>query len=1037
MRALIIATGMNPVMEPLSRQHPSPMLPLVDRPFLQHVVEHVLDRGVREIDFALCHRPEKIEEFLGDGSRWGGVFRYHLVADPSRPYRVFQALGLERHGGPLLLGHGDRLPPLPLQQSPGDLKLEKPVLFLNEGGPKAADAPGLAWTGWAWLPGDVAAMVPPDLDEPALEKFLMAGARGEKALVSRPLSVESFEALLESNRQALEDGFPGLLRSGTEVKKGVRIGRGARVHASAEVNPPVHIGENSRIGPGVRLGPHAVVSRDCVVEEGCVVQDAVIFPETYVGEGLDLRDALVDRNQLVNVKVGGGVSIPDRYVLGSITERQFRGWMVTAACRLIAGAILFIASPLLLGMVLIGKLRRQGPTLVRRKVVRQPSSPEPAAWRTYDLLSLASGGGAAQRRVEPGPLDFLFRFLPGLVNVARGELAFVGLPPRSKEEIAALPEDWRDLYLETKAGLVTEAMVMHEGATSVEEKYTSEAYYSVARGIGHDGALLLNYILSRFRLPEDRSKSDPVQANDASPSSGQAPSIPREQVFAPPPESPSRLDRWLKQSLPAFTEKVILGESGGVERVTLPAAYSAPSMEVRFIPEHEIPPGSGNGHNGHSRSPTRDLESKIIRLEQAQVELREAQEQEVELGSKIQRTLLRGRPPADGAGLEVAALTIPSQGIDGDFYDFFRHGRRCLDVLMGDVMGKGVPAALLGAATKSHFLQATSHLLSAPQESRFPEPEDIVGMAHKGMAKELIRLESFVTLCYARFDVGVGRVTYVDCGHTKTIHYRRNTGDCGQLEGENLPFGVNEGEAYRQRASSFGSGDVFLLYSDGLTETRNEAGELFGDDRLRECLEKHVHLGPKEMVEKIRRDVMGFAGPGAIRDDLTCIVVKIRSAPRGPLPSEERRLAVRSDIKELDRIRECVWAFCREEASPALGERAAHELVLAVHEVSSNIMKHAYRERHGERIDLNIQAWPDLVAVEIQHSGSALLTQDVPSPAFDGSQEDGFGLHIIDRCVDEVRYVDGENEVHYTLLIKRRRRHEARDGNGIQDGPEG
>ena len=100
------------------------------------------------------------------------------------------------------------------------------------------------------------------------------------------------------------------------------------------------------------------------------------------------------------------------------------------------------------------------------------------------------------------------------------------------------------------------------------------------------------------------------------------------------------------------------------------------------------------------------ISEDITERKRAQEELARAREQEVEIGFKIQQTLLLDQPPRDVPGVRVAALTIPSQRIDGDFYDFFKHRDDCLDVIVGDVMGKGIPAALLGAATKSHFLQA-------------------------------------------------------------------------------------------------------------------------------------------------------------------------------------------------------------------------------------------------------------------------------------------------------------------------------------------
>src|SRR4029453_11208022 len=247
------------------------------------------------------------------------------------------------------------------------------------------------------------------------------------------------------------------------------------------------------------------------------------------------------------------------------------------------------------------------------------------------------------------------------------------------------------------------------------------------------------------------------------------------------------------------------------------------------------------------------ISEDITERKRAQEELARAREQEVEIGFKIQQTLLLDQPPRNVPGVRVAALTIPSQRIDGDFYDFFKHRDDCLDVIVGDVMGKGIPAALLGAATKSPFLQALSRLLSLGTPGTLPEPKDIVTLAHSEVARQLIELESFWTFSYARFDLGNRRVDFVDCGHTTTIHYQASTRTCAMLQGMNLPLGVREREIYDQGRVSLEPGDVLLFYSDGLTETRNDQGELFGIERLAECVRTHGQLEPEALIDEIRK----------------------------------------------------------------------------------------------------------------------------------------------------------------------------------------
>jgi sigma-B regulation protein RsbU (phosphoserine phosphatase) len=262
-------------------------------------------------------------------------------------------------------------------------------------------------------------------------------------------------------------------------------------------------------------------------------------------------------------------------------------------------------------------------------------------------------------------------------------------------------------------------------------------------------------------------------------------------------------------------------------------------------------------------------------------ELRLIRQREMETGARIQKALLQGRVPRTLPGLRVAALTLPSRDIDGDFYDFYLHHHRCLDVVIGDIMGKGVPAALLGAGLKNGFSRALSQLMISLDRDRLPDPEEIVASVHAEMTPQLVRLESFATLCYARFDLDRRHVVFVDCGHPKTIHFRERTHSNSMLQGENLPLGFSEQEIYRQVSVPFEPGDTFAFYSDGVTEMENEAGEFFGEDRIADLVNRHGELDPEDLLGRIRQAVNEFAPTQAFADDLTCIVIKIEKWPSG------------------------------------------------------------------------------------------------------------------------------------------------------------
>lgn len=397
--------------------------------------------------------------------------------------------------------------------------------------------------------------------------------------------------------------------------------------------------------------------------------------------------------------------------------------------------------------------------------------------------------------------------------------------------------------------------------------------------------------------------------------------------------------------------------------------------------------------------------------------LAQAHQRETEIGARIQQTLLLGQPPVDLEGARVATLTMPSQLIDGDFYDFFQHAPHCCDIVVGDVMGKGVPAALLGAAIKSALLRALSHLLAVSAPGSLPEPEAIVMRVRDDITRQFIRLGVFATLCYARLDLAQRRLTLVDCGHTKTVHLQQRTGTCETLQGDNMPLGFSEQEMYRQVTFPLAAGDVLVFYSDGVTEARNAAGEFFGVDRLMEIIGATHHPEPEGLLAGIQQAVRAFSSAAMSTDDFTCVAVTLEQSEPALAHTQSEMI---SDVAALVRLRACVRSFCQNLPVSVLDEANLCQLELAVTEAASNIMRHAYHGQTHQRIQMTAEAFTDRIVVRLWHDGDAFDPKTVKPPAFDGSRDGGFGVFIIAHSVDEVRYIDNEQGRHGICLVKKR-----------------
>jgi hypothetical protein len=481
MRAILIAPCPAGAAQ-LHDDYPGPLLPLCGRPFLQHVVEFLAAQGVRRFDVVLSERPERVEELLGDGGRWGVGVTYHLARDPTRPYRPLRAVDFG--GEPaLLLAHADRLPRVVLAEERGPT----PRLFYPRG-----DGP-TGWSGWALLSPDHLASLPPDADEMDLERHLLKfRADGSRRAVPVVLGARTLAEAFASQRALLAGEFPGLAPGGRERVPGVWISRNVAVHPTALLIPPVFAGENCLVGAGARLGPNAALGSDCVLARGSDLREAIVLPGTYVGEEVELEGVVVDRDRLILPAGARELAVPRPDLLGDLTDRPVRRWLAGLLRRAVAVVLLVAALPVLLPAALWFGVRR-------RPAVRIPAARASGDLPTFSLLSLwPEGESPGPRGVPPTARGFLLGFLPALVNVARGELHFVGLPPRSPEEVDELPDDWRAAYLRGGAGVVTEAAVLYRGEPTAHELYATELLHARTGGLRHDAGILLRYLARTF-----------------------------------------------------------------------------------------------------------------------------------------------------------------------------------------------------------------------------------------------------------------------------------------------------------------------------------------------------------------------------------------------------------------------------------------------------------------------------------------------------------------------------------------------------------
>ena len=412
---------------------------------------------------------------------------------------------------------------------------------------------------------------------------------------------------------------------------------------------------------------------------------------------------------------------------------------------------------------------------------------------------------------------------------------------------------------------------------------------------------------------------------------------------------------------------------------------------------------------------TRDADGRPERLtgtrhdvtarKEAEAELKRVRDQEVLVSASIQEMFLRGRPPTHLDQVQIEYLAVPSQAVDGDFADFFTYRRPVLDVVVGDVMGKGVPAALMGAATKLQFARTLGVLRSGP-DNRLPDPAAVLQGVHRRVSQRLMSLDSFATVCYARFDWERRRLTFVDCGHPGILHLSAGDGSSRILKGSNFPLGFLDDVRYEEVHESFEPGDLFLLYSDGLIEARRADGEMFGVKRVQEVVEALEHADPPAVVTALKRTLAQYVGTDELNDDLTLVAIQIQSLPKTRLrPPLERTEDFRRHVVELRRMREVIAAFSVEALGERADERFVNDLQLAVQEVFTNIIDHVPVAEEESPITLELVGFADRVSLRVSYEGPAFHPVSVDLPSATDRSESGRGLFIISQMVDTLRYV--------------------------------
>jgi serine phosphatase RsbU (regulator of sigma subunit)/CHASE1-domain containing sensor protein/anti-sigma regulatory factor (Ser/Thr protein kinase) len=399
-------------------------------------------------------------------------------------------------------------------------------------------------------------------------------------------------------------------------------------------------------------------------------------------------------------------------------------------------------------------------------------------------------------------------------------------------------------------------------------------------------------------------------------------------------------------------------------------------------------------------------------------------EQELGTARSIQHALL----PKDLPRLEgwkIAYHYQPAREVGGDFYDFLRLEDDRVGLVIGDVSGKGIAAALVMANTQS-VLRAVARRGNIAPGLVLAEANEVL--------YAYIPAGTFVTCFYGVLDPESGRLVYANAGHDPP--YLQRDGDAQELRARGMPLGLMPGMPYEEKEAVLAAGDDLLFYSDGLVEAHDPEGEMFGSPRLRKLIMAQSAGSGEELVDFLLAELTRFTGTDSEQeDDITLVTlgrskagIRDRKTPLQPdvtgsvvgrrvltdftLPSEPG-----NERPAMEKVAEAVQEL-------PLSEQRVERLKTAVAEATMNAMEHG--NRYDPEVPVNIQVWllKESLLVRIIDRGSGPLSSltakgpDLEAKLGDAQTPRGWGMFLIERMVDEVR-VSGNPDHHTVELVMR------------------
>ena len=377
-------------------------------------------------------------------------------------------------------------------------------------------------------------------------------------------------------------------------------------------------------------------------------------------------------------------------------------------------------------------------------------------------------------------------------------------------------------------------------------------------------------------------------------------------------------------------------------------------------------------------------------------------EHDLAVAGQIQSNLMTTALP-EAEGFEFATRGRPSRYLNGDFCDCQLVDGTFCSALLADISGKGLSAALFASSARALYRLALADSCGSSAEES-TTPASLLELLNAEMLHDLEVTESFITMVAARLDLRDGRLETANAGGCRIIILDGPSGEARTLEAGGLPIGLFpdldlEGECVRLRP-----GMSALLYSDGLTEAANPAGELYGLERLKATASRLSRQGAEELAEGLLDAIEAFQEGLPLADDATLLV--IRALPR------RFTFDTTTSLSSLDELPARISALCFP-----YGDKVARDMELAISETLANIRDHGYGSKDGP-VSLDLRLETRGVELIVKERGRRFDPDLLPPPLLGELREGGLGIYLIRKVMDKFSYEPGGPDGNLWILFR-------------------